>query len=121
MGVQAKRVYDPAAPSDGRRYLIDRLWPRGVRKDALQLTSWLKELAPSRELREWYAHDPGRYREFRRRYRAELLRQGELLSRLVNEALAGQVTLLYAARDAEHCNAGVLQELLEERYRKLVP
>jgi uncharacterized protein YeaO (DUF488 family) len=115
MGVQIKRVYDPPLRSDGRRYLIDRLWPRGLSKAALHLTDWLKDLAPSPELRNWFGHDPGRYPDFRLRYRAELDRRTELVQRLVTEARSGTVTLLFAAHDAEHSNASVLLELMRQR------
>jgi uncharacterized protein YeaO (DUF488 family) len=117
MTVRTKRVYEDPTPSDGRRYLVDRLWPRGVRKEDAQLTDWLKDLAPSRELRSWYGHDPARYETFRARYREELRSAAPLLDRLVREARAGPVTLVYAAADAHHCNAGVLKELLDERAR----
>ena len=112
MVVRTKRVYEPAEPSDGRRYLVDRLWPRGVKKAELGLTAWLRDLAPSTELRAWYGHDPKRYATFRRRYVRELTGSRELLDRLAREARAGTVTLLYAARDGTRCNATVLARLL---------
>lgn len=118
MTVQTKRVYESPSSSDGRRYLIDRLWPRGIRKVDLSLTGWLKDLAPSPELRTWFGHDPPKYPVFRRRYRAELLQHPELLDRLVQESLSGTVTLLFAAHDGEHCNASVLRELLVARSRR---
>jgi uncharacterized protein YeaO (DUF488 family) len=118
MTVQAKRVYEPPVSTDGLRYLIDRLWPRGLKKEDLRLTEWLKDLAPSPELRTWFAHASPKYRVFRQRYRAELEKHPELLDRLVREARVGTVTLLFAARDAEHCNASVLRELLEERLQR---
>ena len=117
MTVRIERVYDPPSPSDGRRYLIDRLWPRGIKKEELRLTEWLKDLAPSAELRSWYGHAPGRYAAFRTRYRAELEKRAGLLARLTREARSGTVTLLFAARDAEHSNAAVLRELLEKRLK----
>jgi uncharacterized protein YeaO (DUF488 family) len=118
MSVQIKRVYDPPLATDGRRYLIDRLWPRGLRKEDLQFTEWLKELAPSPELRTWFGHDPQKYPVFRARYRAELKSRPELIDRLVREVRSRPVTLLYAAHDGEHSNASVLRELLKERLRK---
>jgi uncharacterized protein YeaO (DUF488 family) len=121
LAVRAKRVYDAPARSDGHRYLIDRLWPRGRTKEDLRLTEWLKELAPSPKLRIWFGHDPQRYATFRTRYRAELERRPDLIGRLVREARTGTVTLLFAARDAEHCNASVLRELLVERLRGRSP
>lgn len=114
MTVQIKRVYEPPSSSDGRRYLVDRLWPRGVKKADLSLSEWLKDLAPSPELRTWFGHDPLKYPVFRQRYRAELAQQPELLDRLARESRSGTVTLLFAAHDSEHCNASVLRELLIE-------
>lgn len=118
MTVRIERVYDSPSRTGGRRYLIDRLWPRGIKKEELRLTEWLKELAPSSELRTWFAHAPGRYAAFRTRYRAELEKHPELLARLTREARSGTITLLFAARDVEHCNAAVLRELLEERLKR---
>jgi uncharacterized protein YeaO (DUF488 family) len=117
MSVRTKRVYEPPAATDGQRYLIDRLWPRGLRKEDLHVTEWLKDLAPSPELRTWFGHEPDRYPIFRRRYRAELEKRPDLLDRLVREARSGTVTLVFAALDTEHCNASVLRELLEEQLR----
>ena len=118
MTVQTKRVYEPPSSSDGRRYLIDRLWPRGIKKKDLSLSEWRKDLAPSPELRTWFGHDPLKYPVFRQRYRAELAQQPELLDRLARESRSGTITLLFAAHDSEHCNASVLQELLIERSRR---
>ncbi|MCM2359185.1 MAG: DUF488 domain-containing protein [Geobacteraceae bacterium] len=111
--VKLKRIYDPPAPGDGRRVLVDRLWPRGISKDEARLDEWLRELAPSDGLRKWFGHDPGRWEEFRSRYREELKAQGELLERLRNESEKGTVTLLFAAKDAERNNAVVLKEMLD--------
>lgn len=118
MTVQAKRVYEPLSAADGRRYLVDRLWPRGLKKESLSLTGWLKELAPSPELCAWFGHKPERFPSFRERYRAELERHLDLIVRLVREARSGSVTLLFAARNTEQNNAIVLREMLEERLRK---
>ena len=112
MTLRTKRAYEPAAASDGARYLIDRLWPRGVRSKDLRLTAWRKELAPSDELRRFFQHDPDRFSEFRDRYLQELEPHAEELVRLREEARTGTVTLVYAARDGLRCNAGVLAELL---------
>ncbi len=112
--IRLKRAYDSAAPGDGKRILVDRLWPRGVRKAAAHLDGWRRELAPSEELRRWYGHDPTRFGQFRLRYRVELLRQRDALASLVLEAERGPVTLVYAARDSATSNAAVLRELLEE-------
>jgi uncharacterized protein YeaO (DUF488 family) len=115
MSLQMKRVYEPSAASDGRRYLVDRLWPRGFSKDSLRLTEWLKEIAPSAELRKGYCHDPALFPQFRLRYRAELAQKTDLVGRLVAEAERGPVTLLFAARDVAHSNAAILHEYLGER------
>ncbi|MCL6622449.1 MAG: DUF488 family protein [Syntrophobacterales bacterium] len=114
--IRRKRIYDPPAPEDGARFLVDRLWPRGVSREAAALSGWLRELAPSEELRRWFAHDPARWPEFRERYRRELgsAEAQKLLQDLARRARTGPVTLVYAARDAERNNARVLQELLEE-------
>ena len=113
--VRIKRAYDDADSADGRRFLVDRLWPRGVRKAAAGLEDWLKDVAPSDELRRWFDHDPARWPEFRRRYRAELERAPEGWRPLLDAARDGDITLVYGARDTEHNNAVVLREyLLEE-------
>jgi uncharacterized protein YeaO (DUF488 family) len=119
MVVRIKRVYEPVEATDGRRYLVDRLWPRGISKERLDLTEWLKELAPSQELRAWYGHDPSRYREFERRYHLELGANRPLLERLLRESRSGAVTLLFASKDPERCNASVLQALLAGELREL--
>ncbi|HWK34663.1 DUF488 domain-containing protein [Sphingomonas sp.] len=107
-----KRAYAPAEADDGVRILIDRLWPRGVSKARAALDDWIKDLAPSNALRTWFAHDPARWAEFQRRYRAELRDQPEALDRL--RALAGEqvVTLVYGARDEQHNDAVVLRAVL---------
>ena len=112
MSVKSKRVYDPAEPGDGYRVLIDRMWPRGVSRERAQLDEWARELAPSSELRKWFHHDPERFDEFRSRYREELRERRPLLEELRRRARDGPVTLLYAARDREHNDAVVLEELL---------
>ncbi len=116
--LRVKRIYDPPAAEDGQRFLVERLWPRGVSREAARLAGWLKELAPSPELRTWFGHDPARWAEFRRRYREELRapEKQALLRRLAAAARAGPVTLVYAARDTEHNSAVLLKEVLEERY-----
>lgn len=112
--IRIRRVYEPPSASDGRRVLIDRLWPRGVSKAAARIDEWRREVAPSDALRRWFGHDPDRFPEFRRRYRAELLPRRELLASWAVEGAARTLTLVFAARDAEHSNAAVLRELLEE-------
>jgi len=112
--VQVRRVYDEPAPRDGARVLVDRLWPRGLRKDAAHLDEWAKDVAPSTELRKWYAHDPAKFAEFCRRYTAELATGAPraALDQLAARAAAGPVTLLTATRDAAHSEAAVLAGLL---------
>jgi uncharacterized protein YeaO (DUF488 family) len=116
--IRIKRMYDPPAADDGRRVLVDRLWPRGVSKEKARIDEWVKEIAPSDDLRTWFGHDPGRWEEFRKRYREELEGHGELLESLRTEAGKGTVTLLFAAKDAEHNNAVVLAEILSLPQRR---
>jgi uncharacterized protein YeaO (DUF488 family) len=115
IAVRLKRVYEPPEPSDGYRVLIDRLWPRGVSKEQAHLDQWVRDLAPSSELRRWFGHDPAKFDEFRRRYRTELAAQEEKLRDLRSRARRGTLTLVYAARDTEHNDAVVLAELLRRR------
>lgn len=112
MDVRLKRVYEPSAPSDGYRVLIDRLWPRGVRREGAHLDEWARELAPSSELRRWFRHDPERFDEFRRRYTTELSVQDNKLRELRRRARNGTLTLVYGARDREHNDAVVLAGIL---------
>jgi uncharacterized protein YeaO (DUF488 family) len=112
MGVRLKRAYEAPEPSDGYRVLIDRLWPRGISREAAHLDEWARELAPSSELRRWFGHDPARFDEFRKRYLRELVAQEEKLRELGGRAREGTVTLVYAARDSEHNDAVVLAEAL---------
>jgi uncharacterized protein YeaO (DUF488 family) len=110
--VRLKRAYEPPAPEDGQRILIDRLWPRGIRKADARLNQWMKQIAPSTALRTWFDHDPRRWDEFRRRYRAELKQSAAELSELRGLARKGRVTLLYSARDEAHNDAVVLREFV---------
>lgn len=113
-----KRVYEPPAPDDGHRVLVDRLWPRGLARDAARIDAWLKEIAPSSGLRRWFGHDPERWPAFRDRYRAELSSAAgsALLERLrAAERAHGTVTLLFAARDERHNHAAALLEMLAEQ------
>ncbi len=121
--IRLKRAYEAPAPQDGHRVLVDRLWPRGVSKDALRLDAWLRDLAPSAALRRWFGHDPARFAEFARRYQAELQREPAraLLADLARRAARGPVTLVYAARDPDHNDAVVLRDLLEEALRPPAP
>jgi uncharacterized protein YeaO (DUF488 family) len=109
------RVYDQVRGGNGRRYLVERLWPRGVRRDALRLDDWLPEVGPSHELRKWFAHEPERWTEFQRRYFAELDERPEAWRPLAESVAAGDVTLLYSSRDREHNNAVALRRYLLER------
>ncbi len=111
--VKIKRIYDPPASEDGRRVLVDRLWPRGVAREEARIDEWLQEIAPSDDLRKWFGHDPTRWEEFRNRYRHELEGHDDILARLRAEAKKGRVTLLFAAKDEEHNNAVVLKGLLD--------
>jgi uncharacterized protein YeaO (DUF488 family) len=117
--IQTKRAYDPPNERDGRRILVDRLWPRGVSKERAALDGWLKEVAPSTELRRWFGHDPARWDEFVRRYKAELAapEQQAALATLAGYAAAGPLTLIYAAKDTTHNEAAVLADLLQQRLR----
>jgi uncharacterized protein YeaO (DUF488 family) len=110
--VKLKRAYEPPAVDDGTRVLIDRLWPRGVSKKDAALDQWMKDIAPSTELRTWFGHDPARWEEFRRRYAEEVRQNGDLLARLRSLARQGRVTLVYSAHDEMHNDAVVLRELL---------
>ena len=113
--IQTKRVYEPPAPEDGARLLIDRLWPRGVKKEKLQLAGWLKELAPGHSLCLWFNHDPARWEEFQRRYTAELKAKPKAWQPILQAARDGKVTLLFAAKDEEHNNAVALKAFLERK------
>ena len=113
MSVRLKRLYESPAPDDGFRVLVDRLWPRGLAKSKAAIDLWLKEIAPSAELRKWYGHDPEKWEEFRRRYRAELNEKREVLDDLKRRLKEGPVTFVFAARDEEHNSAVVLKEYLE--------
>ncbi|MFO1176357.1 MAG: DUF488 domain-containing protein [Paracoccaceae bacterium] len=110
--LRLKRAYEPAAPEDGVRILVDRLWPRGISKAKAALDDWIKEIAPSTELRQWFGHDPARWTEFQNRYRAELRTQPAALGRIRDLARAGVVTLVYGAHDEEHNDAVVLRAVL---------
>jgi uncharacterized protein YeaO (DUF488 family) len=117
MDVRLKRAYEPPAASDGYRVLVDRLWPRGVSREQARFDEWARELAPSSQLRRWFAHDPERFAEFKRRYAEELAAQEEKLRELRGRARQGTLTLVYGARDTEHNDAVVLAELLRRGRR----
>ena len=116
--IALKRAYDPASRADGTRFLVERLWPRGVPKESLKITAWLKDVAPSTELRKWFSHDPDKWTEFRRRYRRELDSHPEAWEPIIAAARRGQVTLVYSSRDTEHNNAVALQEYLAKKRQR---
>ena len=115
--IRIKRTYESRARGDGRRILVERLWPRGVKKEALQMDAWIKEVAPSTQLRKWFGHRPERWREFRRRYKKELRANVDAWSPILDASKRGTVTLLYSAHDLEHNGAVVLREYLTKRSR----
>jgi uncharacterized protein YeaO (DUF488 family) len=110
--VQIKRIYDPPASDDGVRILVDRLWPRGIKKEKAHVDEWAKDLAPSNELRRWFSHDPNKWAEFKKRYRKELAEKQEVLKKIRDTSRKRTITLIYAAKDTEHNNAVVLKEIL---------
>ena len=113
--LRVKRVHEPPSGEDGFRVLVDRLWPRGVTKAGAAVDLWLKDVAPSTELRKWFSHDPAKWAEFRRRYREELRRQSEAVALLHRKQAEGALTLLFSAHDPTHNHAVVLKEYLEGR------
>ena len=119
--IRIKRSYEPRARGDGRRILVERLWPRGMKKEALHADAWLKDVAPSTELRQWFGHRVERWDEFRRRYRKELSANADAWAPLLDTSSRGTVTLLYSAHDTEHNGARVLREFLTERSRRRRP
>ncbi len=115
--ITVKRVYDPVSRNDGTRFLVERLWPRGVSKAKLRDVAWIKEVGPSTELRKWFGHDPDKWDEFRRRYRRELTSRPEAWRPIASKARRGKVTLVYSSHDTEHNNAVALQEFLRQKLR----
>jgi uncharacterized protein YeaO (DUF488 family) len=113
--ILVKRVYEPAAKSDGFRVLVDRLWPRGLSKESAHIDLWLRDIGPSTELRKWFNHDPARWAEFQRRYYAELKKKAALLATIKKHAKTKPVTLLYSAKDEQHNQAVVLRSVLLKR------
>ncbi len=111
--INTKRVYDPADTADGTRFLVERLWPRGIKKESLRIDGWLKEVGPSTELRKWFSHDPAKWDEFRRRYDAELQANPDAWRPIVDAARQGTTTLIYSSHDTEHNNAVALKEFLK--------
>jgi uncharacterized protein YeaO (DUF488 family) len=116
--IRLKRSYEPRVRTDGRRILVERLWPRGMKKEVLEADAWLKDVAPSAPLRQWFGHRTERWEEFRRRYRKELDAKPEAWEPLLDASKKGRLTLLYSARDVQHNGAVVLGEYLSERSRR---
>ena len=119
--IQVKRIYDPPRKSDGYRVLVDRIWPRGLSKDAARIDLWMKDIAPTTELRKWFNHDPARWTTFQEKYRAELSQLGERLDELRDRAKKEPVTLLYGAKDTEHNQAVVLRDVLAQPKSRSAP
>jgi uncharacterized protein YeaO (DUF488 family) len=116
--LKLKRAYEPASSADGRRILVDRLWPRGMSKRRAAIDEWMKEIAPSTQLRRWFGHDPTKWPEFQRRYKRELRERRELLRKIVTLASRGRVTLVFGARDEVHNDASVLAAVLRARMNR---
>jgi len=112
--LKIKRVYDPVSTDDGKRILIDRLWPRGINKEKAHIDEWVKEIAPSNELRKWYSHDPAKWAEFKKRYRKEIAGEAERLKKIKAEAREQTVTLLFSSKELERNNAVALKEMLDQ-------
>lgn len=115
MNIIIKRVYDKLAKEDGKRILIDRLWPRGLTKEKAKIDLWLKDIAPSTELRKWFGHDPAKWTEFKERYVAEIKKNNQVRTQLEEQIKKGKVTLVYGAKDKVHNDAVVLKEYLEKK------
>ena len=113
--IRIKRVYEPVEKSDGARFLVDHLWPRGLKKEALHVERWIKLVSPSNELRAWFGHEPVKWREFQRRYFAELDGQADTWEALLEAALEKDITLVFSAHDIEHNNAVALKSYLEKK------
>ena len=116
--IQLKKVYEPAGTKDGKRFLVERLWPRGMKRSALKMTAWIKDAGPSRELRVWFGHEPAKWGEFRCRYFTELDAKPQVLDPIAQAASEGNVTLLYSSHDSEHNNAVALKQYLETKPAK---
>ncbi len=119
--IHIKRVYDPLATADRTRFLVDHLWPRGIKKEFLKLDRWVKEVAPSNDLRQWFGHEPPKWKEFLRRYFAELDQKPQAWQPLLEAAREGDITLLFSARDTEHNNAVALKAYLEKHLHARAP
>lgn len=118
MNIKLKRAYEAPEESDGKRILVERLWPRGLTKEKAALDDWMKEIAPSPDLRTWYGHEPAKWPEFQKRYRAELRANKTLVAALAELCAAGPVTFVYAAKDEERNSAAVLKAFMESRAKR---
>ncbi len=119
--ITLKRAYDPVSRTDGTRFLVERLWPRGISKARLRVDAWLKEAGPSTELRKWFGHDPEKWVEFRRRYFRELRSRTDAWQPILSAARRGPVTLVYSSHDTAHNNAVALREFLQRKRRRRAP
>jgi uncharacterized protein YeaO (DUF488 family) len=117
MPISLKRVYEKPGLKDGRRILVERLWPRGLKKDEAKIDEWLREVAPSTELRKWFGHDPAKWDEFKERYWKELDKKKDIISKLAKERLENKVTFVFAAKDQQHNNAVALKEYIENQLK----
>ncbi len=115
MPVSLKRVYERPSAADGKRVLVERLWPRGLKKEDAKVDEWLREIAPSTELRKWFGHDPEKWNEFKQRYWKELQKKSDIISKLAEEIKESHVTFVFAAKDEQHNNAVALKEYVESR------
>lgn len=119
--IKVKRAYEPVSRADGVRFLVERLWPRGLSKETLHVDEWLKDAGPSTELRKWFNHEPAKWDVFRRKYARELETRPEVWQPIVSAARRGPVTLIYSSRDEQHNNAVALQEYLQAKMRPRSP
>ncbi len=119
--IAVKRVYEPPAAGDGTRFLVDHLWPRGLKKEAVKVKNWVKAVSPSNELRHWFGHEPAKWKEFQRRYSAELDKKPQTWQPFLEAAQEGDITLVFSARDEEHNNAVALKSYLEKRLKAKAP
>jgi uncharacterized protein YeaO (DUF488 family) len=115
MPISLKRVYEKPGLKDGKRILVERLWPRGLKKDEAKIDEWLREVAPSTELRKWFGHDPAKWDDFKERYWKELDKKKDIISKLAKERLENKVTFVFAAKDQQHNNAVALKEYIENQ------
>jgi len=117
MPISFKRVYEKPSLKDGKRILVERLWPRGLKKDEAKIDEWLREVAPSTELRKWFGHDPAKWDEFKERYWKELDKKNDIISKLAKERRGNKVTFVFAAKDQQHNNAVALKEYIENQLK----